>query len=150
MLRQFVYPASVSRDEEGYFLVTFPDFPEAGTDGPTLEDALAEASDCLAEAVAGRIVRMEEIPKASRKQRRQYAIILPMQIAAKAALYLAMKETKTKKSILVRRLAWSETVVQRLLDPKQPSEMKHFEAALAIIGQELVVGVQASAVGENV
>jgi antitoxin HicB len=149
MLRQFVYPTNVSRDEEGYFLVTFPDFPEAGTDGPTLEDALADASDCLAEAVAGRIVRMAKIPKAARKQRRQYAITVPTQIAAKAALYLAMKETKTKKSTLARRLAWSETAVQRLLDPKQSSEMKHFEEALAIIGQELVVGVQASAVGET-
>jgi antitoxin HicB len=150
MLRQFIYPARVDRDEEGYFLVTFPDFPEAGTDGTTLEEALSEASDCLAEAVGGRIARMAEIPHASRKKRGQYAVAIPAQIAAKAALYLAIKETKTKKSTLARRLAWSEAAVQRLLDPKHPSDMKHLEEALAIIGQDLVVGVQTSAVGENV
>ena len=54
MLRQFVYPADVERDETGYLLVTFPDFPEAGTDGETLEEALAEAADCLADCNRGR------------------------------------------------------------------------------------------------
>ena len=144
MLRQFVYPADVERDEAGYFLVTFLDFPEAGTDGETLEEALAEAADCLAEAVAGRIARTENIPKASRKQQGRYAIALPAQIAAKAALYLAMKETGVDKSDLARRLGCDVKEVRRLLNPKQPSEIQRIEEALAAIGQELVVGVQAS------
>ena len=144
MLRQFVYPADVEHDEAGYFLVTFPDFLEAGTDGETLEEALAEAADCLAEAVAGRIVRAENIPKASRKQKSQYAIAIPAQVAAKAALYLAMKETGIDKSDLARRLGCGVKEVRRLLDPKQPSEIQRIEEALAAIGQELVVGVQAS------
>jgi antitoxin HicB len=145
VLRQFVYPVNVERDEAGYFLVTVPDFPEAGTDGETLEEALAEAVDCLAEAVAGRIARTENIPKASRKQKGQYAIAIPAQIAAKAALYLAMKETGIDKSDLARRLVCDVKEVQRLLNPKQPSEIQRIEEALAAIGQELVVGVQASA-----
>ncbi len=145
MLRQFVYPAEVARDEAGYFLVTFPDFPEAGTDGETLEEVLAEAVDCLAEAVAGRIARTENIPKASRKQKGQYAIAIPTHIAAKAALYLAMKEAGTDKSDLAHRLGCTVKEVRRLLDPKQPSEIQRIEEALAAIGQELVVGVQASA-----
>ena len=145
MLRQFVYPVNIKRDGAGYFLVTFPDFPEAGTDGETLEEALAEAADCLAEAVAGRIARTESIPKATRKQKGQYAIALPAKIAAKAALYLAMKETGIDKSDLARRLGRDVKEVRRLLDPKQPSEIQRIEEALAAIGQELVVGVQASA-----
>ncbi|HEV8717990.1 MAG TPA: type II toxin-antitoxin system HicB family antitoxin [Candidatus Binatia bacterium] len=145
MLRQFVYPADVERDEAGYFLVTFPDFPEAGTDGETLEEALAAAADCLAEAVAGRIARTENIPKVARKQKGQYAIAIPAQIAAKAALYLAMKEASIDKSDLARRLGRDVKEVRHLLDPKQPSDIQHIEEALAAIGQELVVGVQASA-----
>jgi antitoxin HicB len=144
VLRQFVYPTDVKRDEAGYFLVTFPDFPEAGTDGETLEEALAEAADCLAEAVAGRIARNENIPKASRKQKGQYPIALPAQIAAKAALYLAMRETGAEKSDLARRLGCDLREVRRLLDPKQPSQIRRIEEALAAIGQELVVGVQAT------
>jgi antitoxin HicB len=147
MLRQFVYPANVEGDEAAYFLVTFPDFPEAGTDGETLEEALAQASDCLAEAVAGRITRAEDIPKASRKQKSQYAVVLPAQIAAKAALYLALKVAGINKSELARRLGCDAKEARRLLDPKHPSEMQRSEEALAAIGQELVVGVQASVAG---
>lgn len=145
MLRQFIYPADVERDESGYFLVTFPDFPEAGTDGKTLAEALSEAADCLAETVAGRIVRNETIPHASRKKRGQYAIAIPAQIAAKAALYQAMKETGIDKSDLARRLGRDIKEVQRLLNPKHSSEIQRLEEALAVIGQELVVGMQTSA-----
>jgi antitoxin HicB len=145
VLRRFVYPVNVERDKAGYFLVTFPDFPEAGTDGETLEEALAEATDCLAEAVAGRIARAENIPKVSRKQKGQYAIPIPAHIAAKAALYLAMKETGIDKAELARRLGGDIKEVRRLLDPKQPAEIQRIEEALAAIGQELVVGIQASA-----
>ena len=144
MLRQFVYPANVEHDEAGYFLITFPDFPEAGTDGETLEEALAEAADCLAEATAGRMTRTENIPTASPKQKGQYLIALPAQIAAKAALYLAMQETGVKKPGLARRLGCDLKEVRRLLDPKQPSQIQRIEEALAAIGQELVVGVQAT------
>ena len=147
MVRQFVYPANVEQDEAGYFLVTFPDFPEAGTDGKTLAEAVAEAVDCLAEAVAGRIVRAEDIPPASRRKRGRYAITLSAQMAAKAALYLAMKETGIGKSELARRLACEEKEVRCLLDPKHPSKLGRIEEALATIGQELVVGVQMSATG---
>jgi len=146
VLRQFVYPADVERDEAGYFLVTFPDFPEAGTDGETLEEALAEAADCLAEAVAGRIARTQNIPKAARKQKGQYAIAIPAQIAAKAALYLAMKETGIDRFDLARRLGCDVKEVRCLVDPKQPAEIQRIEEALAAIGQELVVGVQTSAI----
>ena len=68
-------------------------------------------------------------------------------MAAKAALYLTMKETGIGKSELARRLACEEKEVRRLLDPKHPSKLGRIEEALATIGQELVVGVQMSATG---
>jgi hypothetical protein len=42
----FEYPARVEQDSAGFYLVTFPDFPEAATDGRSLSEALAEATDC--------------------------------------------------------------------------------------------------------
>ncbi|MGH7963968.1 MAG: type II toxin-antitoxin system HicB family antitoxin [Candidatus Binatia bacterium] len=146
-MRQFIYPANVERDEDGHFLVTFPDIPEAGTDGKTLEESLAEATDCLEEAVAGRIARTQEIPRASRKQKGQYAVVLPVHTAAKAALYLAMRESGTSKIELARRLGRDEKEIRHLLDPKYSSQLQDIEEALAAIGQELVVGVQTSVAG---
>ena len=59
MQEQFAYPARVHRDKAGFFLVTFPDFPEAATDGESLDESLRYASDALEEAIAGRINRGE-------------------------------------------------------------------------------------------
>lgn len=61
----FEYPARVEKDEAGFLLVTFPDFPEAATDCRSREAVLVEAADCLEEAVAGRIKRGEDLPTPS-------------------------------------------------------------------------------------
>jgi antitoxin HicB len=52
------YPANIvkERDATGYH-VSFPNLPEAQTSGNSVADALIEAADCLAEALAGRIAR---------------------------------------------------------------------------------------------
>ena len=43
MPKTFNYPAEIERDEDGRFVVTFPDFGWGATDGATREEALAEA-----------------------------------------------------------------------------------------------------------
>jgi antitoxin HicB len=60
------FPARLELDEEGRLVVHFPDLPEALTDGGDEAEALAEAADCLSEALAGRINRGEDIPAPSR------------------------------------------------------------------------------------
>jgi antitoxin HicB len=53
MERHFEYSAQIEQDAAGFYLVTFPDFPEAATDARSLDAAIAEGVDCLEEAVAG-------------------------------------------------------------------------------------------------
>ena len=43
----FVYPVTLTPDPDGGFVVTFPDWPEAITQGETRDQALEEAADCL-------------------------------------------------------------------------------------------------------
>lgn len=49
------YPVTLTPLDEGGYLVTFPDFPEAITEGNSKEEALIEATDCLEEVIANRI-----------------------------------------------------------------------------------------------
>ena len=56
------WPAQVDRDDDRPVQVRFPDFPEALTDADDEWEALAEAADCLAEAVAARMTDGEDIP----------------------------------------------------------------------------------------
>ena len=126
------------------FTVTFRDVPEAITWGDGVEDALWQGADCLAEAIAGRIRRCDEIPARSRAKRSQYLVPVPALMASKAALYLAMRELKFSKTELARRLDCDEKEVRRLLDPRHASKLSRIQEALAALGRQLVVGVQAA------
>src|SRR4051794_23255691 len=117
------YPARFlpERNGKGYY-VHFPDLPEALTGGDDLEDTLLQAADCLAEAIAGRIARGEEIPAPSRPKRGQHLISVPLYLAPKLALYLAMREHSLQNTELARRLGVSETVVRRMLNPRHDTK----------------------------
>jgi antitoxin HicB len=145
-MQAFIYPPILTPDEEeGGFVAKFVDLPEAITQGDDVEDALREAADCLEEAIANRIVMGLRIPKPSRIENGQYAVPLPAQTAAKAALYVALREAKISKMELARRLHCDEKEVRRLLDPRHPSKLPRIEFALAAVGQKLVVGFQGAA-----
>lgn len=88
----FNYPAMLTPDPvDGGFTVTFRDWPEAITQGDTSAQALMEAADCLEEAVAARIDDGREIPAPSARQRGEYDVSVPLQMALRAALYRAVR-----------------------------------------------------------
>ncbi len=140
----FAYPVEIERDEAGFLLVTFPDLTEAATDGRSRAEAMSEAADCLAEALAGRIGRGEPIPRPSAARGRP-TVIPPAQIAAKAALHVARYEAGLSKVALAARLGCDEKEVRRLLDPRHNSRLDRLEAALAALGKRLVIEVRGAA-----
>ena|SRR5215469_3362 len=142
MGRHFQYPAKVEQDSAGFYLVTFPDFPEAATDARSLSAAMSEATDCLEEAVAGRIKRGEHIPAPSPRRSGTMAITLPTLYAMKAALYSALREQHLSQAALAAKLGKGEEEVQRLLDPKHASRISSIEAALRAIGKRVQVVVE--------
>lgn len=97
-MRGFQYPVTLTPEKKGEFLVRFPDLPEAITSGTDRRDALAQAVDCLEEAIAGRIVDGLGIPKPSPARRNSLLVTLPATMAAKTVRYLAMREAKMKKT----------------------------------------------------
>lgn len=142
---RFVYPARFRRDAEGCLLVRFPDLPEAITDGADREEALVEAADCLEEAVAGRIARGDPIPRPSARKPGDRLIPVPPVTAAKAALYLAVREAGMTRVELARRLGCDEKEARRLLDPKAPTKLPRLIAALQTLGKRLVIELQDAA-----
>jgi antitoxin HicB len=134
------YPAVFLPEKNGRgFHVRFPDLPEALTGGDDLADTLEQAADCLAEAIAGRISRGEPIPLPSRPKRGMHLISVPLQLAPKLALYLAVRDSGLSKTDVARRLGVSETVVRRMLNPKHVTKPEKIEAALLSLGKRIVV-----------
>jgi antitoxin HicB len=145
-MRSLVYPATLTPDREaGGYVVTFPDLPEAVTQGEDRLDALEQAADCLEEAIAGRIRRGDEIPVPSKTRARQAVVPVRPLMAAKAALCLAMREAKMSNVKLAKQLGCDEKDVRRMLDPRHNSRITALEAALAALGKKIVVAVENAA-----
>ena len=142
MRTAYRYPATLERDEDGRYVVHFPDLPEALTDGVDEKEALVEAPDCLSEALASRIVDGEEIPSPSRLDRGQYLISPDPIIALKAALYTALEESGKTIADLTDLLGmkdWHQAA--RLIDPKRPSKLRRLAAALDALGCKVEIVV---------
>ena len=135
------YPASFRADEHGRYLVSFPDFPNAHTDGKSIAEAVEEGMDCLGSTVAERVAQKLDIPAPSAVRRGQRLLPVPLWIAGKLALYLAMREQRVSNSELGRRLGVRETVIRRMLDPDHATKTEKLEAALRALGKSIVVGV---------
>ena len=140
------YPATFLPEENGRgFHVRFPDLPEARTGGTDLNDTKVQAADCLAEAIAGRIRRGDAIPDPSKVKRGQHLVSVPLYLAPKLALYLAMREAGLKNTALAKRLGVSETVVRRMLDPKHDTKPERIQAALEELGKRIVISFEDAA-----
>lgn len=141
MIKHFNYSVQLTRQKEGGYLVTFPDLPEAISQGDDMTSALHEAVDCLEEAIANRIAMKLPIPVPSKAKRGQHLIFLHGVMAAKAALYVAVKEKKLTNTALAKKLEWDEKEVRRVLDPHYQSSFPKIELALSAVGQRLDIGV---------
>jgi antitoxin HicB len=106
---------------------------------------LTEAEDCLQEAIAGRMVRKEDIPAASRLKRGQAGVGVALYLAPKLALYLAMREKRINNSELARRLGVTETIVRRMLNPKHDTKPEKLQEALELLGKKVLIAVMDAA-----
>ena len=137
-MRQFFYAVKLAPDKnDGGYVMTCRDLPEAITQGETLEEALVEAADCLEEAIAARIEDGREIPPPTAAKRGERMVSVPPSMALKAAVYLAVREAGISNSELARRLALDEKEARRILDPRHPTKLPRIEQALAALGRRV-------------
>lgn len=141
-MKTSAYPANVVRDKDGRYVVTFPDFGWGATDGATLEEAIFEAEDCLAEIVASTIDDGADLPEPSKPTGDQVMIYAPVEIAAKAVIYTTMKIRKMKTIELARGLKVDEKEARRILDPHHKTKLPRMEKALRVLGKKMVVSFE--------
>jgi len=135
-MNRFTFPVTMTPDEiDGGYVVTFRDLPEAITQGDTKRECLAEATDCLEEAIAARIDDGLNIPVPSKRKKGEEVVTVPLQTAMKAALYLTMKEKGISKVELARQLHIHEKEVRRILDPHHGTKLPTMERALSALGK---------------
>lgn len=126
-------------------LVEFIDLPRVATDGKDEREAMGEAMDALGSDLSIRLSRHEDIPLPSAPKRGQRLVPVPLWLAPKLALYLAMREQGVGNSELTRRLGVHERVVRRMLDPEHATKAEKIQTALAVLGKQMTVEVRDAA-----
>jgi len=137
----FDYPVVLQAQPEGGFVVTFPDVPEAITQGEDEDEALLYAVDALATGLSFYVDARKPLPVASKAKRGQRTVRPSALKGAKLGVYQAMTEQGIKKAELARRLGWHMPQVDRLYDLRHASRLDQIEAAARVLGRRLEVRV---------
>ncbi|MCZ2153674.1 MAG: type II toxin-antitoxin system HicB family antitoxin [Bryobacterales bacterium] len=144
-MSRFSYPAKFTTGSDGRVLVEFIDLPRVATDGKDEREAMLEAMDALGSDLSIRLSHREEIPTPSPTKRNQRLVPVPLWLAPKLALYLAMRDQRVSNSELARRLGVHERVIRRMLDPGHATKAEKIQAALATLGKQMTVEVRDAA-----
>lgn len=137
---RYAYPYDMERQTEGGWTVTFPDVPEAITQGDTEEEVAAMAEDALVTALSFYTDDGQPLPHPSAAKGRPVARV-PSLVAAKLALHDAMLDAGVSNVVLGKRLGLDEKAVRRLRDPLYRSHIGSIEAALKMLGRRVELSV---------
>ncbi len=128
-------------DRRGNIVVTFPDVPEAITQGRGHADARTMAEEALGLVLLTYLEHGKPLPKPRARGRNLVEVAVAPDVAAKLAVLEAFKAAGISKSELARRIGKDEKEVRRILDPRHPTKLPTLTAALRALGKRLVVGV---------
>ena len=145
-MRTFVYRARFEPGEKrGVIVVSFPDVPEAITEGKGEADAMTKAQEALGLALLTYPERGLPLPKPKARGGDLVPIAVEAAVAAKLAFLDAFREAGISKSEFGRKIGKDEKEVRRLLDPKRATKLSTLTEALGVLGQRLIVSVEAAA-----
>jgi antitoxin HicB len=131
------YPVNLKPQKEGGFVVTFPDVPEAITQGEDEADALLHAADVLESAMDFYTEASLPIPAPSKPKRGQRVVELPASVAAKILLLNEMIEQRVRPAELARRLKTTPQEVSRLTNLHHTTRIDSIASALKVLGKRL-------------
>lgn len=130
------------RAEAGSFWSSCRDIPEAHSAGDTEDELLENAVEGLELALTIYVDQSRPIPLPSAPVEGERLVHLPALVAAKVALWNAMRKAGLRKADLARLLGSSQTKVDRLVDFEHSSKIEQVEAALKAVGHRLQIGAE--------
>lgn len=134
-----LYPALFEHDKSAKrYTVSFPDLPEAMTEGATLEEAIFNASEVLTLTLEGRVDEGIEVPRPFVKKIARY--IAPS-ARTQAALLLRWAKGDHTIAEIARALNTSWPAVSRLEDLHHLPSLQQYERDVASVGRRLVISL---------
>ena len=133
------FPVILTSDESGGFVVTYPDIPEAITQGETKEEALAMAKEALEAALEFYFEDKRVVPAPSKAKRGQSAVELSASLSAKVLLLNEMIAQGVRPAELARRLNTTPQEINRLTNLRHTTRIDGIESALRALGRHLEI-----------
>ena len=130
------YPIDINPDGM-FYLVTFPDIPEAITQGESMEEAHQAAADALETALDFYFEDSRVVPEPSRLKPGQECVELPASLSAKVLLLNEMIRQQVRPAELARRLQTTPQEVSRLTDIHHTSRIDGIAGAMKVLGKTL-------------
>jgi antitoxin HicB len=138
----FVYRARFEPGDHRAVVVSFPDVPEAITEGRNEAEAYSQAEEALGLALLTYPARGLNLPKPRARGAGLVSITVEPSIAAKLALLEAIRKKGISQRAFARLLGKDEKEARRILDPRHPTKLATLTAALRKLGQRLVIAVE--------
>ena len=132
------YPVELTPDGK-FLMVTFPDIPEANSQGDSVEEALEMAKDALETALDFYFDAGRPVPAPSKPKRGQHTVALRTSVAAKVLLLNEMATQKVRPAELARRLQVTPQEVTRLIDVRRKSKIDGIAVALKALGKTMEI-----------
>ena len=126
-------------EDDGGFVVTFPDIPEAITQGETREEALKMAQEALEAALEFYFEDKRAVPAPAKARRGQDVIELPASLSAKILLFNEMLAQNVRPAELARRLSTTPQMINRLTNLQHTTRIDGIDAALRALGKRLEI-----------
>lgn len=132
------YPVNLRKDGR-FLLVTFPDIPEAITQGDDRAHALAMAKEALELSMEFYFDDNRPVPMPSAAKRGQAVVELSPSVAAKVLLLHEMLRQKVRPIDLAQRLGTTKQEVNRLTNLRHATKIDRIDTALRALGKRLVL-----------
>jgi len=136
------YPATFTPAEEGGFVVTFRDIPEAITQGDDEAEALSMAADALLTVMDFYFEDRRPVPLPSEAAEGERLIDLPLSASAKVLLLNEMLAQKVRPADLARLMDIKPQEVNRIVDLEHATKIDTLAAAFKVLGRELELTVR--------
>ena len=135
------YPATLTPNGEGGYIVTFRDVPEAITEIWSMEELQDTAVDALVTVLEMYFEKNRVFPEPSKPKKNEVMVALPLIVVAKMLLLNVMVSSNIRPCDLARKMHIKPQEVNRIIDLQHKTKLDTIDSAMRALGKSLQLTV---------
>ena len=135
------YPATLTPNGEGGFIVSFRDVPEAITEIWSMDELQDTAVDALVTVLEMYFEKNRVFPEPSKPKKNEVMVALPLIVVAKMLLLNVMVSSNIRPCDLARKMHIKPQEVNRIIDLQHKTKLDTIDSAMRALGKSLQLTV---------